>query len=143
MNTKMKNIHNSLQNSEDLGILITKELHEQTDKLNVAYKKTNIIYDKLILGRNKLNKIILSIPSLSFLKKSDNNIINNKSIVNFINEDDEMDNIRNRLLILKNISNDINFELKKQNTVIDNLTNMNDNSLHIIKENNQNIQKLL
>ena len=143
MNTKMKNIHNSLQNSEDLGISITNELNEQTDKLNIAYRKTNVIYEKLIVSRDKLNKIILSFPSISFFKNTKTNIINNKSSINFIVEEDEMDHICNRLNILKNISNDINFELKKQNTIIDNLTNMNDNSLHIINENNQNIKKLL
>ena len=145
--TKIKNIYLSLHNSENLGISITNELNEQTDKLKFINGKSNTIYQNLIVSRNKLNKIALSIPTfnikLPFLKKTEETIINNTSIIVLQKEQDDMDKISNRLNNLKNIATDINMELKRQNGIFDEISFNNENSFNAISENNNKIKKLL
>jgi len=146
--TKIKNIYGSLNNSHQLGISITNELNEQTDKLKCMNGKSNTIFENLIVNRNKLNRIALSLPTFNiklpfFFKKTEENIINNQSIIVFQKQEDEMDEISNRLNNLKNIAGDINMELNRQNAIFDEITCINNSSLELISENNQQIKKLL
>ena len=145
--TKIKNIYGSLNNSVQLGISITNELNEQTDKLKLINRKSNTIYENLIVSRNKLSRIALSFPTfnikLPFLKNKEDNMINNQSIIVFEKQEDEMDEISNRLNNLKNIAGDINMELNRQNAIFDEITSINNSSLQVILENNQKIKKLL
>lgn len=145
--TKIKNIYGSLNNSHQLGISITNELNEQTDKLKLINGKSTTIYENLIVSRNKLNRIALSFPTfnikLPFLKRTEENMINNQSIIIFEKQEDEMDEISNRLNNLKNIAGDINMELNRQNAIFDEITSINNSSLQVISENNQKINKLL
>jgi hypothetical protein len=144
---KIKNIYNSLHNSNQLGISITNELNDQTDKLKAINGKSNTIYENLIHSRNKLNRIALSIPTFNitfpFFFKIEENMINNKPIIVFHKQEDEMDEISNRLNNLKNIANDINIELNRQNQIFDKITSINNSSFEFITENNQKIKKLL
>lgn len=145
--TKIKNIYGSLNNSHQLGISITNELNEQTDKLKCMNGKSNTIYENLIVSRNKLNRIALAFPTFNikfpFFLKIEENIINNQSIIVFQKQQDEMDEISNRLNNLKNIAGDINMELNRQNAIFDEITFINNSSLQVISENNQKIKKLL
>lgn len=144
--TKIKNIYGSLNNSHELGISITNELNVQTDKLKCMNGKSNTIYENLIVSRNKLNRIALSLPTFNIklpFFKIEENIINNQSIIVFQKQEDEMDEISNRLNNLKNIAGDINMELNRQNAIFDEITSINNSSLQVISENNQKIKKLL
>jgi hypothetical protein len=144
--TKIENIYRSLHNSEDLAILTSKELNKQTDKLKSVNEKSNTIYQNLLISRNKLNKIALSLPEFNitfpFLKKLDKNDNCNNSII-FQEGDDEMDKISYKLNKLKNMATDINIELKRQNTMFEEITFNNDSSLNVILQNNNKIEKLL
>jgi hypothetical protein len=144
--TKIENIYRSLHNSQDLAILTSKELNEQTDKLKSVNEKSNTIYQNLLISRNKLNKIALSLPEFNitfpFFKRLDKNADCN-NIVIFEEEHDEMDKISYKLNKLKNIANDINIELKRQNTMFEEITTNNDSSFNVILQNNEKIEKLL
>jgi hypothetical protein len=145
---KIKNIYTSLHNSEDLGISITNELNSHTDKLISINEKSKTIYQKLLNSSDVLNKMTLSLPTfnikLPFLKKKQQIISNNNSNIDLQKkEEDEMDKISNRLNNLKNIAIDMNMELKKQNTIVDEITFNNENSLNVFSENNDKIKKLL
>ena len=144
--TKIENIYRSLHNSEDLAILTSKELNKQTDKLKSVNEKSNTIYQNLLISRNKLNKIALSLPEFNitfpFFKRLDKNADCN-NIVIFEEEHDEMDKISYKLNKLKNIANDINIELKRQNTMFEEITTNNDSSFNVILQNNEKIEKLL
>ncbi len=144
--TKIENIYRSLHYSEDLAILTSKELNKQTDKLKSVNEKSNTIYQNLLISRDKLNKIALSLPEFNitfpFLKKLDKNVNCNNSVI-FEEGDDEMDKISYKLNKLKNIATDINIELKRQNTIFEEITFNNDSSLNVMLQNNQKIDKLL
>lgn len=144
---KIKNIHTSLHNSHDLGISITNELNSHTDKLISMNEKSNTIYQKLLNSSDVLNKMALTLPTfnikLPFLKKKQQIISNNTSNIYLQKEEDEMDKISNRLNNLKNIAIDMNTELKRQNTIFDEIIFNNENSFNVFSENNDKIKKLL
>ena len=144
--TKIENIYRSLHHSEDLAKLTSNELNEQTDKLKSVNEKSNTIYENLLISRNKLNKIALSLPEFNitfpFFKKLDQNANCNNYVI-FEEGDDEMDKISYKLNKLKNIATDINIELKRQNTMFEEITINNDKSLNVILQNNEKIEKLL
>jgi hypothetical protein len=138
---KMLNIKNMLVNSENIGIETCNQLNLQSEKLKITHKKSYSIYDKLLLSRDKINKMTLSIPSfnikLPFSTKEKNTNDNKNILFN------EMDEITNRLNTLKNIAIDINSHLESQNIIIDKISINQNNSIKIISENNYNIKKLL
>lgn len=144
---KIKNIYTSLHNSHDLGISITNELNSHTDKLISINEKSNTIYQKLLNSSDVLNKMTLSLPTfnikLPFFKKKQQIISNNTSNIYLQKEEDEMDKISNRLNNLKNIAIDMNAELKRQNTIFDEILVNNENSFNAFSENNDKIKKLL
>ena len=77
-----------------------------------------------------------------FLKKQQI-ISNNTTNIYLQKEEDEMDKISNRLNNLKNIAIDMNAELKRQNTIFDEILFNNENSFNAVSENNDKIKKLL
>jgi len=142
---KLQNIKKTLINSENIGSETCNELNLQVEKLNIINKKSNSIYDKLLLSRDKINRITLSMPSfdikLPYIKYT--NTIDNNNIIHNESNLDEMDEISYRLKILKNMANNMNNNIKTQDIIIDEILSNEQNSIKIISDTNNKIKKIL
>lgn len=146
INRKILNINKILINTENIGNEISNELNVQSQKLKLTNNKSNSIYEKLLLSRDKINKISLSLPTLNFkfnFKEQKKNTENIYDILNEISNNDEMDEISSRLHTLKNMAIDINSQIKSQNIILDEISYNQSNCFEVISENNHNIKKIL